>query len=292
MTKPAVQPPPGSGARAFDMSLEIAAPIDAVWRALADAEELARWFVTEAKIEPREGGRFALAWDGDWAWTTNIDAWEPPHRLRLVDRSARPFDAEGKPIAAAEPVELVLEFTLEAHGDRTRLTVVHSGFGRGASWDDELDGVSHGWQVELRILRHYLEHHRGTDRRRAWVRATTGADLPRVWAALTAPTGLVTSGLEREPRTGDRCSLLLATGDRIAGPVVHAHPGRQLVVSAENLGHSVFRLSLDRAGGRTMIFLGLSAYALPGAEVQGFEARARAGLDRVLRERGLGTAGA
>jgi uncharacterized protein YndB with AHSA1/START domain len=42
-------------ARTIEMSLEIAASPEAVWRALTDAKELARWFPLNADIEPRVG---------------------------------------------------------------------------------------------------------------------------------------------------------------------------------------------------------------------------------------------
>ena len=57
-----------------------------------------------------------------------------------------------------------MEFTLETHQGKTRLRLVHSGFGEGAAWDNELEGITEGWQAELRSLRHYLERHRGQDR--------------------------------------------------------------------------------------------------------------------------------
>ena len=44
----------------------------------------------------------------------------------------------------------------------TTLRLVHSGFGPGADFDEEYDGISQGWPVELRSLRHYLENHAGS----------------------------------------------------------------------------------------------------------------------------------
>ena len=151
--------------RRFEMSIDINATPEDVWRALTDAGELMRWFPLQARVTPGKGGSVFWGWDQHWAWESEIDAWEPGARLRLVENRTA-FDVNGKPLAG--PAErLAMEFTLETHAGQTTLRLVHSGFGDGASWDDELDAVSAGWQFELRGLRHYLERHKGRDRQHA-----------------------------------------------------------------------------------------------------------------------------
>ena len=44
--------------------IAIDAPEEAVWKAIVDGEELTRWFVDAAKVEPGVGGSFRLSWDG------------------------------------------------------------------------------------------------------------------------------------------------------------------------------------------------------------------------------------
>ncbi len=268
--------------RAFDMSIELDAPVETVWKVLTEAEELTRWFPTNAVVDPRPGGTFVVSWDGDWEWNTTITDWQPLQRLRMVDRQSRPFDADGRPIADAAPVELVLDYTLEAHGARTVLRLVHSGFGHGSNWDDELDGVTWGWNTELRVLRHYLERHRGRVRHLGWARATSDLPLDRLWPHLTSPSGVIGSGEVSWLHGGDRCAFTLTAGDRIEGRVVFGHPGRQLLVAAENLGDALFRLSLDRAGGRSMIQVWLSMWGRTAEETRAFESRAQRALDAAL----------
>ena len=41
------------------MRIDIDAPVDAVWKALSDAEEVTRWFATRAAIEPRPASTLA-----------------------------------------------------------------------------------------------------------------------------------------------------------------------------------------------------------------------------------------
>ena len=81
---------------------------------------------------------------------------------------------------------------------------------------------------------------------------------------------------------GDRCHLDLSTGDTIDGLVIWTHPGRQLLVTAENFHDGLFRLSLDRAAGVTAAQVWLSSWRLPRQEVDAFGARLRKALDRAI----------
>ena len=78
--------------RAVETELTVDAPAEAVWKAVADAEELVRWFPAQAEVSPGEGGSVRLAWDGNWASESRIEIWEPPRRLRTVTEQ-RPFGA-------------------------------------------------------------------------------------------------------------------------------------------------------------------------------------------------------
>ena len=138
--------------RSFSMSIDINATPEEVWRALTDAGELMRWFPLQARVTPGKGGSVFWGWDEHWAWESQIDAWEPERRLGLVEN--RPaFDVNGEPLPGP-PEQLAMEFTLDTHAGKTTLRIVHSGFGDGDSWDDELESVSAGWQFELRGLKH------------------------------------------------------------------------------------------------------------------------------------------
>ena len=48
--------PADKGTRTQQHEIVIDAPIEAVWKAISDAEELTRWFVEEASVEPAVGG--------------------------------------------------------------------------------------------------------------------------------------------------------------------------------------------------------------------------------------------
>ena len=60
----------------------IDAPIEAVWKAISDGEELTRWFVDEATVTPGVGGTISISWGGEEMSSGTIEAWEPNKKLR------------------------------------------------------------------------------------------------------------------------------------------------------------------------------------------------------------------
>lgn len=268
-----------SDTRAFEMTLEIAVPADAVWQAITTADELVRWFPTKADVTPGRGGRWLISWDGNWPWNTGIEIWEPNRHLRLFDREARPYDADGKAVdPSVAPLPIAIDWHLEARGGSTSLRLVHSGFGRGASWDDEYEGVRVGWQMELNGLKHYLERHRGRDRRVAWIRTVVPASPDAIVPRLVGRDGILR---ETTLRPGDRCATTLSTGDRIEGAVVLAIPDRGVQMTVDGWNSALFRLWVDRTGTDTAVNAWLSAYDVDERIVTDFEARMRAAIDRL-----------
>jgi len=272
--------------RSAEVTLPLDAPVEDVWRALTDAKALVNWFPTDAAVDARPGGSFVISWEGQWQWDMTVTDCEPLRRLRMLDRAARPFDANGHPLEQAAPVELALEITLEPRdGGGTVLRLVHSGFGHGAMWDDELDGVTLGWNVELRALRHYLAHHRGRSRCTAHVHATSTRPLAELWDGLTAASGLIASGHRPDFTEGDPCALRLTTGDTVTGRVAFARRGRQLLVTADELGDGLFRLSLDRAAGEAMVQVWVSTWTEAGDHGRSLVDRIRPLFDRAVARR-------
>ncbi len=269
--------------RAFRMALDIDASREDVWRALTEAGELVRWFPTAARVTPGEGGSMTWSWSKGWDWETRIDAWEPGRMLRLVQDDARPYDAEGRPLppGQVEPARIAMEFTLETHEGKTRIRLVHSGFGSGAAWDDELEGITEGWQAELRSLRHYLERHRGKDRvfELAWV--TTRLSRDEAWARLLGPGGFKVS--PAVPEEGRPYEVAVPGGQCFTGTVVLHLPGQTVAGTVRELDDGWFRLlTWSAPGGETGVWAGLATYAGDEAPVREFSVRAREALDRLF----------
>jgi len=271
--------------RAFRMSLDLDATPEEVWRALTEAEELMRWFAPGARVTPGEGGTMLWSWGYGEDWETRIDAWEPGRLLRLVQEDARPYDAQGRqlPPGEVEPARIAMEFILETLQGKTRLRLVHSGFGHGGAWDAEVDGISEGWQAELRSLRHYLRRHRGRDRSAA--RGLISTALPRdlAWARLTGPGGFRLS--PASPREGERYEVTTPGGTRYSGTVELNLPAQTLAGTVRELDDGWFRLITWRdARGQTGVWAWLAAYTGDDAPVREFGKEAQAALERLFRE--------
>jgi uncharacterized protein YndB with AHSA1/START domain len=265
--------------RSFSMTLDINASPEDVWKALTEAGELVRWFPLQARVTPGAGGTMFWGWDGQWAWESKIDGWEPGKRLRLVeDRPA--FDASGKPLRG-EARQLAMEFTLETHAGRTRLRIVHSGFGQGSDWDDELESVSGGWQFELRSLRHYLEHHRHQDRHHIVLHFVTSLTPDQAWQRLLGDGGFTVA--DGKLVVSERCVIVAPTGDRLAGSVEWHKPGSDIFVAVDDLDAGVFRLSVWRAGGQTGAQVWMTTYSpAQASRVKDFGARVHGPVERLL----------
>jgi hypothetical protein len=220
------------------------------------------------------------SWDEKWAWESKIAVWEPGKRLTLVeDRPA--FGINGKPLPEL-PQRLAMEFTLETHAGGTRLRLVHSGFGHGATWDDELDGVSGGWQSELRSLQLYLERHKGRNRHHAAINVVTQLPLDVAWKRLLSPSAFIVA--DGTVANGARCVIQSAGGDRLSGTIAWQRPGRDLLMIVDDLASGLFRISTWRAEDKTGAQVWITTYADEhAARVCEIGQRAQPLVERALR---------
>jgi uncharacterized protein YndB with AHSA1/START domain len=135
----------------------IAAPVERVWALLTEAEHLARWFGDAgAEIDLRPGGALSLTWEQYGTVHGRVVDVEAPRRFSY--RWAVLRESQSEPV---EGNSTLVEFTLEAEGDRTRLRVVESGFDtlfadpekRAQRYEDN----TKGWGSELAELADYAE---------------------------------------------------------------------------------------------------------------------------------------
>lgn len=158
--------------------VRVEAPVQRVWRALTDASELERWFPLEARVEPGVGGSVWMSWKNEFAGSSEIVKWEPPHVLAYAWAWAEDLPPQ------------VTEFVLEGDGGSTLLRVVTSGFPADASWDDMVEGTRAGWSYELQSLKAYLERHDGEGRHVAYVRRRVPLPRAEVGRRLFGDEGL------------------------------------------------------------------------------------------------------
>ncbi len=166
---------------------------------------------------------------------------------------------------------IATNYALQGTGGTTLLRVVSSGFGPGEEWDDLLDGFGHGWDFELRGLRHYLERHPGEDRAVAFVRAPYAGSKSEAWKTLTGPgSWFGTDGLDRLA-VGERFAVRTVTGDAFCGVVELWQPPTQFVGAVEGWNRALLRVELF--GSRATIWL--STHGAPKADVGGLQDRWR-----------------
>ena len=145
-------------AKTIDLKYEIAAPPDAVFRALTEPGELDRWWTTSAESDARTGGAF------DYNWEFEPGAGREDHRqsgsyeaVVENERVAYPWKAGGS--------DTSVDVTLAPSGSGTTVRLVHSGWGDTAEAGESVDMHEQGWGFFLENLKRYLE--RGEDQRSA-----------------------------------------------------------------------------------------------------------------------------
>jgi uncharacterized protein YndB with AHSA1/START domain len=136
----------------IEKEILIDAPIDVVWRIVSEPEHIKQWFGTEAELDGRPGGDGRLAFQSGATYYLKVEAFEPPRRFAY-----RWLQQKGT--AAREDNSMLVEFTLRAEADGTRLRVVESGFDT-VDWAEEaksqyFEDHQQGWQTLLGRLRDY-----------------------------------------------------------------------------------------------------------------------------------------
>ena len=144
--------------RSHETVIDIKATPEEVFRALTDPEEIVKWFVPGARVDPRVGGEYVKVWGPGMESKATISAWEPgTHFASYTDRSFA-FGAQGKPVDTGVVRRMAVDYYIEAIGGGiTRLRLVQSGFGPESPWDDEFESTKTGWADYLKKLKNVLE---------------------------------------------------------------------------------------------------------------------------------------
>jgi len=124
-----------------------------VFKALTVPKELARWFLKDAKIRPREGSPYTFTWEGGFSHKGKVEKVKIDQELVL----SWPDEIEGK------LYETQAAFTLRKKGKGTLLKVKHTGFKAGDDWNWLYGAVQSGWAYYLTNLKSVLSQ--GTDLR-------------------------------------------------------------------------------------------------------------------------------
>ena len=147
--------------RSIELEVEVAGTPEEVWRAIATGPGITAW-LHPTELEEREGGRMAYDMGDGMSGTAVVREWDPPRRY--VEEAE--WALRGQPDDA---VTLATEWSVEAReGGTCVVRMVSSGFGAGASWDQEIEGFTEAMETALVNLRLYLAHFAGA--RGEWIR--------------------------------------------------------------------------------------------------------------------------
>ena len=134
------------------MSIEItrtvAAPPAAVFRALTDSGELARWWTTGGESDPRTGGAFSYEF--------RFDDPSRDHTYEGAYHDVTPDERVSYPWHTSLG-ETTVDVRLRPASAGTELTLVHSGWGEGAEAAEAIAMHEQGWSFFLDNLTSYLE---------------------------------------------------------------------------------------------------------------------------------------
>jgi uncharacterized protein YndB with AHSA1/START domain len=137
----------------IEREIVIDAPVEVVWSVVTEPEYISGWFSDSADVDLKPGGRAVLHWNEFGTVQGRVERVEPPHffSFRWAVDPGRDID-EGN--------STLVEFSLRAERESTRLTVVETGFQDLAGPEDEkqrhFDGHRRGWELELGELREYV----------------------------------------------------------------------------------------------------------------------------------------
>ena len=131
--------------RVLRAEVELAAPVEDVWRAWTTEEGVKTFFAKGAHIEPQVDGAYEIFFNPAGAPGKRgadgmrVLAFEAPRRLAFTWNAPPTI-----PAIRGQRTMVVIE--LEATGPRrTRLRFTHLGWGEGKDWDAAYDYFDHAW---------------------------------------------------------------------------------------------------------------------------------------------------
>ena len=138
----------------IEREILIDASLDVVWSVITEPEHMGRWFGDSASIDLRPGGEVTLSWERHGSEHWRVERVDPPHYVSF--RWLREVQERAE---LGEGNSTLVEFSLSAEDERTRLRVVESGFREldrpEADQATYAEENTQGWEHELGELSEY-----------------------------------------------------------------------------------------------------------------------------------------
>jgi uncharacterized protein YndB with AHSA1/START domain len=148
----------------IEREIDIDAPIEVVWTVITEPEHITSWFTDSVELDVRPGAEGRFGWDiketnRTFVVNLRVERLDPPHFFSF--RWNYPDGVE--PTETNAPL---VEFSLEARGDSTRLRLVESGIAKLDRSDEDKEtyftGHTSGWLRIIDQLRDYAPKQRST----------------------------------------------------------------------------------------------------------------------------------
>jgi uncharacterized protein YndB with AHSA1/START domain len=263
--------------RRLELSVDLPTDPETLWRLLTDPAGLAQWFAPRVEGSGLPGGTLTLSWGPEMAWNTKVIAAEPGRLVRWRDE----FDAYQQLPPSGAPV--VIEWQLSPGPTGTRLTLVHSGFGDGADWDDMYDGTKAGWSFFVWHLLETVRHHLGQTRTVVHERRASTLTRDALGARLFGPQGLALA--PPRPESGSTATLSLG-GVPSRFEVEHARFPSNLFGRLPGLGGALLLVEMEPGRtGPVHTGLWLSSWGLDGPTLDTLRGGLRSMADSVFGPR-------
>jgi hypothetical protein len=187
------------------VEVTIAAPVETVWAALREPDQIRRWFGWDADT---------LKDEIEFIFVTHANASETARTIQFGEY-------EG----------IADRFELESKGTSTVLRVMRTGPSGDGTAKDVHEDIAEGWITFVAQLRLALEKHPGAERRTIYLSGKAIAGQP-------SPSHALGVARLRDGGDGSPYTVPAATGDTLAGTVWH-RSGIQLGLTVEGWGNGL-----------------------------------------------------
>jgi len=219
--------------RDIELTVELDASPEDVFRAVTDGTELAKWLAPEARGTAPEGGKKGSIWIS-WGEGMSVE-----HEIDIFDAPKRVRHPSGKNAETKAP--LYADWSIEARdGGTTTLRLVHSGFSVGADWDNEYESHARGWKLMLENLRQYFARHKHEPAIHIPFMSKVESPHGSIWKTLLGKLGLPAAA-----KVGDAFRFTTPKGDVLTGVVDHVTETRALGLVVNEYNDSLLRYTLE-----------------------------------------------
>lgn len=219
--------------RDIELSVELDASPEDVFRAVTEGTELAKWLAPGARVTAPEGAKRGSIWIS-WGEGMSVE-----HEIEIFDTPKRMRHPSGRNAETKAP--LYADWSIEARdGGKATLRLVHSGFSAGADWDHEYEAHARGWKLMLQNLRQYFARHPHEPAVHLPFMSSVESPHGSIWNTLLGKLGV-----SAPPKVGDPFRFTTPNGDVLTGVVDMVTATRVLALVVREYDDALLRFTLE-----------------------------------------------